>query len=183
MKNTAASPRDVYAQARPFALTLLLVTTALTITLAGVRPIADIIGPVFLAVVITVTLHSIRLWLEGHGLPEWAASILMLLAACLLLFLLTLALIVSVAQPAALIPQYTDQLNDALTSAGNALLDLGVKQDQIDAVTTAVDPGQIVDLAMSVLSATLGVIGDLFFLVTVLFMAFDTDFPNGPPRS
>ena len=87
----------------------------------------------------------------------------MLLAACVLLLLLTLALIVSVAQLAALIPQYTDQLNDALKSAGNAL-------------TTAVDPGQIVDLAMSVLSATLGVIGDLFFLVTVLlFMAFDTD--------
>ena len=40
----------------------------------------------------------------------------------------------------------------------------------------AVDPGQLVDVAMSVLSSTLGVLTDLFFLVTVLlFMAFDTD--------
>jgi predicted PurR-regulated permease PerM len=176
MKNSTTSAGTVYAQARPFGLTLLLVTTALTITLVGVRSTADIIGPIFLAVVITVTLHPIRIWLERHNLPEWAASLLMVLAACVLLLLLMLALIVSVAQLAALIPQYADQLNDAVESAGNSLRALGVKQDQIDAVTKAIDPGRIVDLAMSVLSSTLGVIGDLFFLVTVLlFMAFDTD--------
>ncbi len=40
----------------------------------------------------------------------------------------------------------------------------------------AFDPGQLVDLAMSVLSSTLGVLSNLFFLFTVLlFMAFDTD--------
>ena len=71
----------------------------LTIALAGVRSIGDIIGPVFLALVITVTLHPIRLWLERRPLPAWAVSIVvMLLAAYLVLFLLTLALIVSVAQ-------------------------------------------------------------------------------------
>ena len=100
----------------------------------------------------------------------------MLLAAYLVLFLLTLALMVSVAQLAALIPQYTDQMQDAVANAGNTLRDLGVKQDQIDAVVDAIDPGQLVDLAMSVLSGTLGVLTDLFFLLTVLlFMAFDTD--------
>ena len=78
MKNTAASERGVHGQARPFALTLLLVTTALTTTPAGVRSITDIVGPDFLALVITVTEHPIRPWLERHRLPAWAASILML---------------------------------------------------------------------------------------------------------
>jgi predicted PurR-regulated permease PerM len=51
-----------------------------------------------------------------------------------------------------------------------------VKQDQIDAVTGTLDPGQIVDFAMSLLSSTLGVLTHMFFLFTVLlFMAFDTD--------
>ena len=45
MTAKAASARDVHGQARPFALTLLLVTTALTITLSGVRSIADLVGP------------------------------------------------------------------------------------------------------------------------------------------
>ncbi len=176
MKNTAASARDVYAQARPFALTLLLVTTALTITLAGVRSIRDITGPVFLALVITVTLHPLRLWLERHRLREMVASLVMLVVAYLVLLLLTLALIVSVARLAALLPEYTDQITDRVENAGNSLGDLGVEQDQIDSIVHAIDPTQIVDLAMSLLSSTLAVLGNLFFLFTVLlFIAFDTD--------
>ncbi len=109
-------------RARPFAVTLLLGAAAFTIALAGVRSINDIIGPAFLALVITITLHPIRMWLERHHrLPSWAASILMLLAAYLLLFLLTLALTVSVAQLAELLPEYTDQLKDVVSDAGNTL--------------------------------------------------------------
>jgi AI-2 transport protein TqsA len=176
MKSTSGAARDLYERTRPFALTVLLVTTALTITLAGMRSIADIVGPVFLALVITVTLHPIRLRLERGRLPEWAASLVMLVAAYLLLFLLTLALIVSVARLADLLPQYTDQIKDGVASVGDSLRHLGVKQEQIDAVVGAVDPGQLVDLAMTVLSSTLGVLSNLFFLFTVLlFMAFDTD--------
>jgi AI-2 transport protein TqsA len=176
MTNTARSARDLFGQARPFGLTVLLVTTALTITLAGMRSIADIVGPVFLALVITVTLHPLRRRLEKRRFPDWAASLVMLAGAYLLLFLLALALIVSVAQLAALLPEYTDQIQDGIQNAGNTLRDLGVKQEQIDAVTDAIDPGQLVDFAMSLLSETLGVIGNLFFLFTVLlFMAFDTD--------
>jgi predicted PurR-regulated permease PerM len=172
----AGSARDGNQRTRTFALTLLLVVAALTIALAGVRSTADIVGPVFLALVITVTLHPIRIRLERHRLPQWAASLLMLLAAYLVLFLLTLALIVAVAQLAALIPEYTVQIKDTVANAGNTLRDLGVKQDQIDAVVHAIDPGQVVDLAMSLLSGTLGVLGNLFFLFTVLlFLTFDTD--------
>ena len=63
-----------------------------------------------------------------------------------------------------------------MSRAGNALKDAGVEKAQIDAVVNALDPGQLVDVAMSVLSDTLGLMTDLFFLITVLlFMAFDTD--------
>ncbi len=176
MTSTPSTARDVYDRARPFALTLLLGVAAFTIVLVGIRSIADIIGPVFLALVITVTLHPIRIRLEQRRLPQWVASLLMLLTAYLLIFLLTLALMVAVAQLAALIPEYTVQIKDTIANAGNTLRDLGVKQDQIDAVVHAIDPGQVVDLAMSLLSGTLGVLGNLFFLFTVLlFMAFDTD--------
>jgi predicted PurR-regulated permease PerM len=176
MQSRLRSARDGTQHDRPFALTLLLGAAALTIVLAGVRSTAEIVGPVFLALVLTITLHPMRLWLERRRLPGWAASIVMLLAAYLLLFLLTLALIVSVAQLADLIPQYTDQIKDTIANAGNTLRDLGVKQDQIDAVVGAIDPAQVVDAAMSLLSGTLGVLSNLFFLFTVLlFMAFDTD--------
>jgi predicted PurR-regulated permease PerM len=158
-------------------MTTVVGVAAFAIGLAAAKSIADIIGPVFLALVLTITLHPIRIWLEHHRrVPRWSVSIIMLLAAYLLLFLLTLALIVSVAQLAALIPEYTDEIHDGVANAGNTLKDLGVQQDQIDAVVNAIDPGKIVDAATALLNSSLEVLGNLFFLLTVLlFMAFDTD--------
>ena len=176
MTSVLTSARSAYAQARPFAGTILLATAALTVALAGVRTMADIVGPVFLALVLTISLHPIRLWLERHRLPEWAASIVLLLAAYLVLFLLSLALIVSVAQLAELLPQYADQLTAVVTNAGNTLKSLGVQQEQIDAVVNAIDPGQLVALAGTVLASTLAVLSNVFFLIVLLFfMAFDTN--------
>jgi len=176
MTSVLTSARKAYAQARPFGAEILVAAAALTIALAGARTIADIIGPVFLALVITISLHPIRIWLEQHRLPEWAASVVLMLAAYLVLFLLTLALIVSVAQLAELLPQYSDQLTQVVTNAGNTLKSLGVQQEQINAVVDAIDPGKLVTLAFTVLSSTLSVLGNLFFLLTLLFfMAFDTD--------
>ena len=171
--STADPGRD---RARAPALTLVLFLAGIALVLASVRSLADLIGPIFLALVITVSLHPIRIWLERFRLPEWAMSVIMLAGAYLLLIALTLALMVSVAQLAGLIPEYSDQIQEGVASAGNALRDLGVKQDQIDAVVNTLDPGQLFDVAMSVLSSTLGVLGDLFFLFTVLlFITFDTD--------
>jgi len=176
MTSTPSSIRDVGDPARPFAMTLLVGVAALTIGLAGIRSIADIVGPVFLALVITVTLHPLRLWLERHRLKESLASLVMLLAAYLVILLLTLALIVAVARLAALLPEYTEEITDGVENVGNTLRDLGVEQDQIDAIVHAIDPGQIVVFAVSLLSSTLAVLGNLFFLFTVLlFIAFDTD--------
>ncbi|SDK27217.1 Predicted PurR-regulated permease PerM [Nocardioides sp. YR527] len=161
---------------RSFAWTLLLGAAALTLTLAGVRSVADIVGPVLMAVVITITLHPIRVWLERGRLPGWAISTLMLASAVLLLSVFAVALMVSVAQLAALVPTYADQIADGVANVGNTLRDAGVKQEQINAVVNAFDPGQVIDVAMSVLAGTFGLVTDLFFLITVLlFVAFDTD--------
>ena len=176
MTSALTSARNAYAQARPFALTMLVGAAALTIALAGARAIADIVGPVFLALVLTISLHPIRIWLERHRLPEVVASIVLLLAAYLVLGLLTLALIVSVAQLAELLPQYEEQLTAVVADAGNTLRSLGVQQEQINAVVKAIDPGQLVAVAGAVLASTLGVLSNVFFLIVLLFfMAFDTD--------
>ena len=176
MTSVVTAARNAYAQARPFATTILLGAAALTIALAGARAIGDIVGPVFLALVLTISLHPIRIWLEQHRLPGLVASIVLLLAAYVVLGLLTLALIVSVAQLAELLPQYEEQLTAVVADAGNTLRGLGVQQEQIDAVVNAIDPGQLVALAGAVLASTLGVLSNLFFLIVLLFfMAFDTN--------
>ena len=81
-------------------------------------------------------------------MPEWAASIVLLLAAYLVLVLLTLALIVSVAQLAELLPQYEDQMHERWwRMQGTRCGASACKQEQINAVVNAIDPGQLVALA------------------------------------
>src|SRR5262245_6288411 len=176
MGDAPPSARTLYAQALPRATLILIGAAALTVTLAGMRAIPGIIGPVLLALVVTITIHPLRTWLEKHRVPEWAASVIMLIAAYLLLALLTLALIVSIAQLASLVGDYTDQIDDIIKNAGDTLESLGVDQKQIDAVTSSIDPGQLVGVATDVLTGTLSVLTNLLFLfLMLLFMAFDTN--------
>lgn len=171
-RRSSAAPRRHQSSATNILLTL----AALTIVLAGLRSIAHIVGPVFLALVLTITLHPIRLWLERHRLPGWTASIVMLLAAYLLLVLLVFALTLSVSQLATLIPQYSEEMRDVVATVTTTLRDAGMQQAQIDAVTSSLDPGKLLDIAMSVLSNSLSLLGNVMFLVTVLlFFAFDTN--------
>jgi predicted PurR-regulated permease PerM len=100
----------------------LVLFVGIPMILAGVRSISDIIGPVFLALVITISLHPIGLWLESqHRLPGWAASIVMLVSACGLLVVLTLALVVAVARLADRLPQSSSQISDSAENPGNSL--------------------------------------------------------------
>ena len=66
----APSPAPgVLGRTRAFAPALLIGVAAFTIILAGARSIGDIIGPVFLALVLTVTLHPIRLLARADPSP------------------------------------------------------------------------------------------------------------------
>jgi AI-2 transport protein TqsA len=160
---------------RSTTLRLLVGAAALTIILAGVRSLADIVAPVVLALVITVTVHPVRRWLDQTRLPGWLTSIVMLAAAYLLIVGVTLALAVSVAQLAAMLPMYTSELSARAADVGSTLKDLGVGQEQIDSMVKALDPGDLVDAIAALLSSTLSVLSDLVFIFTVLlFMTFDT---------
>ena len=166
---------------RAFATRTLVLLAAATITLAGMKSIAGIIGPIFLALVLTVTLHPIRTWLEKKGkLPEWAASVIMLIGAYLLLILLTLALIVSIAQLAALIPQYADEWQATLSGIQSWLTGLGLSTTDIQTMLQEIDPSTIAAFAESLLSSLSSVVsGTLFTVVLLIFLAVDgTIFPQ-----
>jgi len=154
--------------------TLLVGAAAIVIVLAGLRSAADIIGPIVLALCLTIVFHPLRARLERR-LPVWAASVTVLIAAYTLIVLMTLAMIISLGQLAALVPTYAPQINDLVAGAGDWLAARGVGSDQVDAVSGAVDVSRLVDLATSVLSNVLSVLSDLFFIVTLLlFLAFDS---------
>jgi predicted PurR-regulated permease PerM len=154
---------------------VLVVAAALTITLAGVRATSGIIGPTVLALVLTITVHPLRDWLAKHRLPEWLVTIVLVVAVYTILMALTVSLVFAVGRLAVLIPSYTPQLQDNLNSIADWLAERGVGDQQIRAMVDAFDMGKILSLASGVFGAVLGILSNLFFIITlVLFMAFDS---------
>jgi predicted PurR-regulated permease PerM len=159
----------------PRAVLVLVGAAAFVVAVAGVRAASGIVGPVFLALVISITLHPLRPLLERRGIPNWAASVVMLLAAYAVLLLLTLALIISIGQLADLIPNYSAEIRHHLTDSGNWLSDRGVGTEQAEAAVKSLDPDRIVSLATTILSSLVSILSSVFFLATMLlFIAFDS---------
>lgn len=177
VSETSRAPDDVATDhiRIPRAVIVLLAAAALTITLAGVRSVAGIIGPTFLALLLVITVHPIRAWLESKGVPKWIASIVTVVMTYLIIIALTLALVVAVGRMAAIVPQYSDRIDNLVTDIGNWLQKRGVGQDQVNSVVNSLDIGKVVGYATGILSAALNVLTNLLFIALLLiFMTFDT---------
>ena len=153
---------------------LLITAAAAVIVIAGLKAAGDIVGPLMLAVSLTIVFHPLRIRLERR-LPSWAASIVVLVCAYVLILLLIVSLIVAIGRLAVLVPSYAPELNGYVQDVGDWLADAGVGSDQVAAATDAADAGRLVGLATDVLSSTVAILSDLFFLVALLlFLAFDS---------
>ena len=153
--------------------TVLVCSAALVVVLAGTMAAKDIVGPVVLALLLTILFHPMRRGLEKR-MPTWAASTCVLVAAVLLLLSLVVAIGIAIAQLATLVPTYAPDLDDLGTDIASALESVGLGPEQTDAMATALDPQRIVDLASTVFGSVLSVVSSLVFIVTVLvFFAFD----------
>ena len=81
---------------RPVVARVAVVLVALAagrLVIAGLRAGAGTIGPVFLALVLTIAVHPAHAWARRHGWPAWAAILLSLALVYLLLFGLSFAVL------------------------------------------------------------------------------------------
>jgi len=154
---------------------LLFVTAAaVVIVVGGIKAANHIVAPVMLAVALTIVFYPVRTKLERR-VPVWAASVIVLLGAVAVLVIMALSIVISMAQLAKLIPQYTKQMDDMVANIGNELSSLGVGSEQADTVTKSADAGKLLDFALSVLGNVVDTLTSLFFIVTLLaFLAFDS---------
>ena len=152
-----------------------IVGGSLVLVLAGARATSGIIGPAFLALVLTITVHPVRRALVRRNVPEWLVAVAVVLSVYLLLFSVSLALLVSAGRLAALLPEYTDEFSSYATSVTDWLAGLGVTKDQAGSVGSSIDPGSVVGVIGDAFSAVLAVLSSFFFVIAVaLMMAFDT---------
>jgi predicted PurR-regulated permease PerM len=152
-----------------------IVGGSLVLVLAGARETAGIIGPAFLALVLTITVHPVRRALVRRNVPEWVVAVAVVLSVYFLLFSVSIALVVSAGRLAELLPQYEDEFTRYTTGISSWLASLGVTTEQATSVGQSIDPSRVVGVIGDAFTAVLSVLSDFFFVVTVaLMMAFDT---------
>jgi AI-2 transport protein TqsA len=157
----------------PRALLLLLGLAAAFIVIAGMHTLAHLIGPVFLALVLTIVMHPLRR-LIGRRLPDWAATVVCLVALYAVLIGLAVSIAVSAARFATLLPDYRAQFADLVDDATSWLNGLGVGTDQINALSGSFDLADLGGVVTDILSSAAGVVSDLVFIIALgLFMTID----------
>ncbi|GAA1116688.1 AI-2E family transporter [Arthrobacter flavus] len=145
-----------------------------TVTVFGISAIQGFFAPVFLALVLTICVHPLRLKLERHGIPQGVATGTVIAAVFTLLAAFVVALVMAFAQFAALLPQYASQIEEIGQSIATMLAAIGLDQQQIQAVVSNLDPGRIVAVIGGVLGSVTGMTFALvIILTTLILMAMD----------
>jgi AI-2 transport protein TqsA len=158
----------------PRGLMILIGAASAVFVVAGLRSAAGLIGPIFLALVLTIAVHPVRGYVMRRNWPGWAGTLIGLVAVYLLVLGLAAALVLAIARFATLLPEYQDDFNDLVQSGAAQLRDLGVGPAEIDGIVASFDASKLVAAAADVLTELLGLVSNLFFLLTLLlFLSID----------
>lgn len=160
---------DAPSPSLPRGLIALVTLAAATIIVAGLHSAAGIVGPVFLALVLTIAVQPIRTRLAARGVPGWLGTVAGMLAVYVILFVLATALVIAVARFATLVPTYQDEFDGLLDDVRSGLSDAGVGSDQIKSLSDSVDLSRFADYLADLLGEMFGVLSSLAFVVALLF--------------
>ena len=152
----------------PRTLVILLELAAAVVLVGGIRTASWLVGPVFLALVIVITVHPMHARLHARGLPGWAATILLVLVVYGVLVVLAGVVVVSLARLATLLPSYAPQFNDLLASINGELARFGVGTAQLREVAATFNYGRLIGVVSGLLLGLTSLLGNLVFLLSLL---------------
>ncbi|MEV4184930.1 AI-2E family transporter [Streptosporangium canum] len=152
----------------PRALIVLLCTAGAVVTLAGIREVGSIVGPVLLALVLVLAVSPVRTWLQRRGAPGWTLVAVPLALVLLLLFGMVAILTIAVAQTANLASTYGPQFNRLLAGVQELATRFGVGTDQVNQTIKSFDLGKVFTLVQGFASGLLGVFSGLVLIVVLL---------------
>ena len=65
--------------ALPRGVIILIGLASAVVVMFGMRAVQEIIAPVFMALVLTITVYPIRTWMRAKGAPSWLATLVLVL--------------------------------------------------------------------------------------------------------
>ena len=155
--------------ALPRGLIILLGLAAALAAAIGLRQFANILGPVALALVLSIAVHPVRRYADRHKLPAWIGIILSLIAVYGIVVGLFAILVIAGIQFASLLQDYAPQFQAFLQDAVRILESVGVSQEKLQSLAGQLSPSRLVDLATSLIGGLAGVLSSVFFIIVLLF--------------
>ncbi|WIM98405.1 AI-2E family transporter [Actinoplanes oblitus] len=158
---------------------VLLGCACLVVVVAGLRWVSDLIGPVFLGLMLVVTVSPLTGWLRRRRVPGWLAALATVLVIYAILVALGAALAVSVTELIDLMPTYAQQFSDLRDAIVNGLGSLGVSTEQARTAVGAANPESVLHAIGWLFGGLAAVLSNTLFLAAVLlFMCLDAvEFP------
>jgi AI-2 transport protein TqsA len=153
----------------PRGLIILLGVAAALVAAVGMRQFANILGPVFMALVLSIAVHPIRRLADRYRLPALLGMLLSLLAVYLIVFGLFAILVIGGIQFATLLQDYGPQFQAFLQNAIQLLESVGISQTELQDSVKELSPSRLVGVASSLLGGLAGVLSNIFFLIALLF--------------
>ena len=158
----------------PRGVIVLLGMAGAVVAVAGLRSLSHLIGPIFLALMLTVAVYPLQGLVVRKGAPRWLGMVAALLTVYFILIGLVASLAVSVARLATILPTYGPEFNALVGGAEETLAGLGVGQEEVNAALDQIDYGNVVGALESVVAGLLGVFSNVFLILAVLlFMGLD----------
>jgi AI-2 transport protein TqsA len=158
-----------YPWALPRGLIIVLGVAAALGAALAMREFKEILGPVFLALVLSIAVHPVRRFADRHQWPAWLGVILSLVAVYGIVVGLFAILVITGIQFATLLQDYAPQFQAFLQQAVQVLESVGVSQQKLQDLAKELSPGKLVGVAGSLIGGLAGVLSNLFFLIVLLF--------------
>jgi AI-2 transport protein TqsA len=149
-------------------LIILLGIASLVVAVAGIRAIAWLIGPAFLALIIVIAVTPLQDWMLRRGLPRWLSVLALVVGVYAILLGVVVIMIISVARLGGLVPQYASQADALLRSLEGTLGTFNVSTDELRAALQSVSWGRIAGLVGAMLAGVAGLLSNLVFLLALL---------------
>ena len=153
----------------PRGLLIIVGIASALVAALGLRAFSDVVAPVFLGLVLSITVQPLRRLPARHGLPGWVGTVLSLIAAYAIVAALLFILVVSGVQLAGLLQDYAPQFQAFLNDVSATLTKAGFDTSQAEAVIDQASPGKLIDFATQLLGGVAGILGSVSFLVLLLF--------------
>ena len=153
----------------PRGLLIILGIAGALVAALSVREFADVLAPVFLGLVLSITVQPLRRLPARRGLPGWVGTVLSLIAVYAIVAALLFILAISGVQLAGLLEDYAPQFQAFLVNVNESLQKAGLDTTEIQALSAQASPGKLIDLATELLGGVAGILSSVSFLVLLLF--------------